>query len=149
MQPVTNVKRKSIPKKIRLQVWEKYNHHCAYCGCELKYKEMQVDHITSKYWNNGVDDISNYNPACRMCNFYKSTLSLEGFREQLQTIHKRLEKIFIYRLAKKYGIITENKEQIEFYFERFQCLEGQMLRDKERKEKKESTERSNINVSRG
>lgn len=35
--------RKPIPKNIRKQVYEKYNGHCAYCGCKLDYKDMQVD----------------------------------------------------------------------------------------------------------
>lgn len=76
------VKRKTIPKKTRLKVYEMYNGHCAYCGCEIEYKEMQVDHVESLYWNGGSDEISNYKPACRMCNFYKSTMGIEDFREQ-------------------------------------------------------------------
>lgn len=39
--------RKAIPKQIRQKVYEKHNGHCAYCGCELEYKDMQVDHIDS------------------------------------------------------------------------------------------------------
>lgn len=38
-------KHKSIPKKDRLKIYEKYNGHCAYCGCELNYKDMQVDQL--------------------------------------------------------------------------------------------------------
>lgn len=110
--------RKPIPKHIRQKVYEKYNGHCAYCGCELDYKDMQVDHISSVYWHNGENSIENYNPACRMCNFYKSTYTIEKFRENLQTLHERLEKNFIYRLAKKYGIVTEHSEKVEFYFEK-------------------------------
>lgn len=29
--------RKPIQKKIREQVYKKYNGHCAYCGCKLEY----------------------------------------------------------------------------------------------------------------
>lgn len=39
---------KKIPKKTRLAVYEKCNHRCAYCGCDLKYEDMQVDHIGKK-----------------------------------------------------------------------------------------------------
>ena len=42
---------KKIPKKIRLLVYEKCNHRCAYCGCELEYKDMQVDHVKSVFAN--------------------------------------------------------------------------------------------------
>ena len=110
--------RKSISKATRLKVYEKYDGHCAYCGCTLKLKDMQVDHIQSVYWYNGANDIENYNPACRMCNFYKSTMSVEDFREQLGKILSRLEKTFIYRVAKRYGVIQEVEKPIVFYFEK-------------------------------
>lgn len=118
-----NVKRKSIPKKVRLQVYEKCNHRCAYCGNELEYKNMQVDHVESLYWHGGVDEIENYLPACRVCNFYKSTMGIEKFRHQLQTLTERLQKIFIYRLACKYGIVEERHEPIVFYFETLKIKE--------------------------
>lgn len=111
-------KRKTVPKHIRMQVYKKYNGRCAYCGCELEYKDMQVDHINSVYWHNGQSSIENYNPACRMCNFYKSTYTVEKFRENIQTLHDRLDKNFIYRLAKKYGVVKENTDRILFYFEK-------------------------------
>ena len=44
-------KHKAIPKRVRLEVYEKCNHRCAYCGCELEYKDMQVDHVKSIYSN--------------------------------------------------------------------------------------------------
>ena len=110
--------RKSISKHTRLKVYQKYNGHCAYCGCQITLKDMQVDHIYSVYWYNGANDIENYNPACRMCNFYKSTMPIEDFREQLGKLTSRLEKVFIYRLAKKYGLIQEVEKPIKFYFEK-------------------------------
>ncbi len=112
------MKRKSIPKKIREQVYQKFDGHCAYCGCELAYKDMQVDHVISVYGKNGSNDIDNLMPACRMCNFYKSIFSLEDFRKNLESLHERLRKPFIYRLALKYGLITEHKDKIVFYFEK-------------------------------
>lgn len=33
---------------VREEVYSKYNGHCAYCGCRLEYKDMQVDHIDSR-----------------------------------------------------------------------------------------------------
>jgi len=43
-----------IPKKIREKVWLKYGKHCAYCGCDLEYRKMQVDHIEPLYRNDNV-----------------------------------------------------------------------------------------------
>ena len=37
---------------IRHAVYAKYNGHCAYCGCEIDYKDMQIDHIKPKCRNN-------------------------------------------------------------------------------------------------
>ena len=28
----------------RLKIYNKYGGHCAYCGREIEYKQMQVDH---------------------------------------------------------------------------------------------------------
>lgn len=38
-------KRKRISKSVREQVYKKCHGHCAYCGCLLDYKDMQVDHV--------------------------------------------------------------------------------------------------------
>ena len=128
-------KRKAIPKEMRLRVYEKCNHRCAYCGCELDYKDMQVDHMKSVYVNADFKQImseeemnsyENLLPSCRQCNFYKSTMSLEKFRERLRgTMMDNLRKNFGYRLAIKYGLIEEhNGEPVKFYFE--QMKEKQM-----------------------
>lgn len=118
------MKRQPIPKKIREQVYAKYNGHCAYCGCELEYKDMQVDHIDSVYWaevkGKDVDNsIENYAPACRMCNYYKGVATIEQFRNRLSySLMRNVRLPFDYRLALKYGLIREEVKPIEFYFEK-------------------------------
>ena len=103
--------------ELREKVWKKYNCKCAYCGEDLEYKKMQVDHIDAKYLG-GANDIKNYNPSCRGCNFYKSTFSLDQFKQQLSTLHERFNKIFIVRLAIKYGIISFKPFDGKFYYEK-------------------------------
>lgn len=110
------VKRRRLTKAQRLQVYEKYDGKCAYCGNHISLDEMQVDHIKPLALG-GADDISNFAPACRMCNYYKSTLTLEKFREQLGLLKGRLEKDFTYRLALKYGLIRECNRPVIFFFE--------------------------------
>ncbi len=116
--------RKPIPKKLREQVYAKYNGHCAYCGCELEYKDMQVDHIEPVYWAEigrlkPNETIDNYMPSCRACNFYKSIFSIEQFRHNLQEVLMRnVRRAFDYRLAVKYGLVVENVKPIKFYFEK-------------------------------
>lgn len=120
-------KHKAIPKKKRIALYDKYNHKCAYCGCDLEYKEMQVDHVKSVYANTDIKqtmtekemyDMANLLPACRQCNFYKSSMSLEDFRKRLRIIMwNNLRKELGYKLALKYGLIEEKPKDIVFYFE--------------------------------
>jgi 5-methylcytosine-specific restriction endonuclease McrA len=117
------VARKQFTREERIVVFQKYNGHCAYCGCDLAYKDMQIDHFNPVYvaelHRKEVDNsFDNLMPTCRACNFYKSTHSLELFRELIQGIPKRLEKEFIFKLAVKYGIIEVKDKPIKFYFEK-------------------------------
>lgn len=106
-------------RKTRELIYKKYNGHCAYCGCKLEYKDMQVDHVYPKYLG-GQDNIDNLVPSCRQCNFYKSTNTIEQFRNNIETTLKRnLEKNFNYRMLKKYGIVKEEPKKVIFYFEEF------------------------------
>lgn len=109
--------RKKIKKEIRELVLNKYDRHCAYCGQPLTLKTMQVDHIQPLHLG-GLDDLSNYNPACRSCNHYKSTLSLEKFRKQLEHIPFNLERSVIFNIACRFGLIEKGHSNIVFYFER-------------------------------
>lgn len=115
------MKRKSISKATRQKVYEKYGRRCAYCGCKLTMAEMQVDHINAVYTHEndvGLNDIENLMPACRACNFYKSTLSIAEFRKRIETTLNRLEKLFIYRIAKKYELVKQFGTPVEFWFEK-------------------------------
>lgn len=119
---------KPISKAKRIEVWNKYNQHCAYCGCKLEYKDMQVDHIDSVYTHcdykkektlSEINEPDNLMPSCKQCNFYKSTFSLEDFRNRLTNVMmKNLQKTFQYRLALKYGLVKETINPVEFYFEK-------------------------------
>lgn len=109
----------AINKATRQAVYEKYNGRCAYCGREIKYKDMQVDHFIPKNgWAvQGTDDISNLMPSCRMCNHYKRANSLELFRIYIQEIPRKLQQNYIYKVGVVYGNVIENKKPIKFYFE--------------------------------
>ena len=116
-----------IIKKIRELVYKKYDGHCAYCGCEVEMKDMQVDHIVPKYRNNekwhqgeiGSDDISNLNPSCRMCNYYKGMCDIDTFRSNLKdTLMRNVVRPFDFRLAEKYGMVKIDGWDGKFYYER-------------------------------
>ena len=105
-------------KQTREVVYKKYDGRCAYCGRPIAMKDMQVDHITPKH-RGGIDDIDNYNPSCRMCNFRKGTLTVDEFRGEIVKQKERLEKLFAYRMSCAYGLISPGStSRVIFFFER-------------------------------
>lgn len=112
------MKRRKWTKEERKQIYQKYKGHCAYCGLPITIQEMQVDHIVALK-RGGPDSIENANPACRMCNKYKDTLTLYDFKNWLLAgVIGRLRKLFIFRIAERYGMISVNDWDKKFYFER-------------------------------
>lgn len=107
----------SIPKKIRELVYDKCGGHCAYCGKEIAYNDMQVDHVYPQY-KGGTDDIGNLMPACRACNFRKGTLSVEHFRREIQDQCDGVCETFQGRMSLAYGLLERVDKPIVFYFEK-------------------------------
>lgn len=125
-----------MKKEDRIKVWEKYGHHCAYCGKEIKFEDMQVDHFVPKNrggyprWSDkegkyvvshGEDSMENYMPSCRACNFRKRDMSIEQFRESIKEQAKGLLKgaaKFQVGMSIAYGLLTPSfNKPIVFYFE--------------------------------
>ena len=83
-------KRKQLSKATRLEVLNKYDNHCAYCGCELTYEQLNVDHKIPLYYAefgydiNYLESMDNYMPSCRSCNKYKTTYTTETFRKMIE-----------------------------------------------------------------
>ena len=121
-------KRKQWTKSERLKVYEKCNGHCAYCGCELEYKDMQIDHIVAIHGGDEADKmikdktintIDNCLPSCRQCNFYKEALTIEEYRNKIQqTLTHTCVSTFPVKLALKYGILKLFGWDGKFYFEK-------------------------------
>lgn len=110
-------KRKKINSTERQLVYDKCKGHCAYCGCEITIKQMQVDHVYP-FNLGGDDDIGNMLPACRPCNKYKHTLTLEKFRDAISKWNEILNNNnATYRNAVRFGQITPTPKQVIFYFE--------------------------------
>mgnify|MGYP000603297155 CR=1 FL=1 len=109
--------RKRLSQKQRKQIYNMFDGHCAYCGCTITMSEMQVDHILSLH-RGGTDDISNMYPACRSCNKYKDTYTIEGLRKAIEHIPDVLKRdSSTYRIAVRFGLIKLNKDKVKFYFE--------------------------------
>lgn len=111
--------RRKLPVAERQQIYERFGGRCAYCGCEITIKDMQADHVVPLHLG-GADDISNLYPACRACNHYKSTYTVEKFREIIQRAPAVLMKSSAtYRSIARFGLIQHPGNPIvRFYFER-------------------------------
>ena len=110
---------------MREAVYNKYDGHCAYCGKEITYKEMQVDHLIpvqrerfGRYTEEQIECFENYMPSCRRCNHAKRSYSLENFRKFVEEIPKKLkERNYIYKVGLDYNLIESKEHKIRFYFE--------------------------------
>lgn len=109
--------RRRLTKQDRRAVYEKMGGHCAYCGCEISIREMQVDHVVPLR-KGGADTLENMLPACQSCNHYKSTLTVEQFRKAIERMPEVLMRDSVtYRNAVRFGLVKPVSRQVAFYFE--------------------------------
>lgn len=88
--------------------------------------EMQIDHVIpmefyEAYAVDGIDlnAMENLLPACRSCNHYKDTMTLEKFRSMLEREPEILARDSVaYRNAVRFGLVIPNPRPVKFYFER-------------------------------
>lgn len=119
-------KRKSIPKNVRARVFNLCNGHCAYCGCEIDPKDMQVDHYLSFEFGfviaqgkGDIDSEDNYLPSCRSCNYYKSGMHVERFREMVYRWPDILMRDSVtFRNAVRFEQVKIERHDPEFYYEK-------------------------------
>ena len=118
-------KRRRISKAERQEVYEKCRGHCAYCGKEISISEMNVDHLIPMefyyaYYAVGIDidAMHNFMPACRSCNNYKSSMTLERFRKAAERWPEVLMRDSVtYRNAVRFGMVKPTPHPVVFYFE--------------------------------
>ena len=91
------IKRKTISKKMREAVYDKYNGHCAYCGKKIEYKEMQVDHLIpvqrerwKKYSEEEIEEM--FGPSIELT-FYPKNTDTEPVEIQEQNLMSPLEDV--------------------------------------------------------
>ena len=120
------MKNMAFSKSVRERVYKKYDGHCAYCGRAIEYKGMQVDHYYPQckarfYARRSKIDVhaeTNLMPTCRRCNHYKRARTPKQFKELMQTLHERLEAIYILKVAVDFGMVTVQPFDGRFYFEK-------------------------------
>ena len=111
-----------MKQSTRIEVYNKYNGHCAYCGREITYKQMQVDHFWPQFLahfqpDKHNDRIDNLMPACAKCNNHKHGMRPEVWRKELALQVKRLKKNTQFDRALRFGQIKIAEKPITFYFE--------------------------------
>lgn len=120
-------------KKDREIIFNKFGGRCAYCGCELT-KGWHISKILSEHPiidNNGNivtpnDTIENKIPSCASCNMSRTRdnggitfLTIEEFRNQIQRNLEFIQSFPYYQRVLRFGLITETKKDVKFYFETF------------------------------
>lgn len=86
--------RKSIPKKIKIEVWEKYFENCCRHNCfidecnnEITAWDFQAGHDIP-YSEQGSDDVENLRPICGECNKgMGDKFSIDEWNEKLKSYH--------------------------------------------------------------
>lgn len=115
-----------LTKSQRETLKQKYDGHCAYCGCELGDKWHADHHVAIRRNGDGTslnpehDSIENMMPACAPCNINKKSLPLEAWREQIKNYEQSLLKYHnIFNHAYRFDLVNFTGEPVVFYFERF------------------------------
>jgi len=73
--------RPSIPKNIRIEVWEQqhgkkcYIGYCFCCRQNLEFNDFEAGHI-KPYFHGGADQVDNLRPVCKSCNISMTTLHM-------------------------------------------------------------------------
>ena len=107
----------------REKIYRKYGGRCAYCGNEIEYKNMQVDHLVPQRLIDDtnkadINSFENLMPSCRRCNHYKRAHSLETFRGLLLDMEKKVVGTYLGKVAKDYKMVEWKGWDGVFYFER-------------------------------
>ena len=126
-------------QQLRKRIYNKYGGKCAYCGNILLSpagKHMHIDELypvvrnykwnkdKTRYIHDGTymnpENLNERNqmPSCPSCNINKHSMSLENFRHLIENFIVSLNRDSTqYKIAKRYGLITENIKPVIFYFE--------------------------------
>jgi len=92
------IKRKSISKRIRFEVFKRDKFTCQYCGKKAPDVILEVDHVKPKS-KRGTDEILNLITSCYECNRGKGNIQLDDQstlqkqRRQIEELQKRREQI--------------------------------------------------------
>jgi len=106
----------------RQAVHNKCGGRCAYCGEQIEFKDMQVDHYWPQFLSHlqpGLDPnrFENLMPSCRPCNIHKHGMRPATWRSELGLQIIRLRKNPQFGRALRFGQVQITEKPILFYFE--------------------------------
>lgn len=88
---------------LKRRIWSKYGRRCAYCGAEISLRKCHLDQYYPKMGN----DPKNLMPACDECFCHKKGRTPGEFQEFLERSFSQVRKHYLYKLAKRYGMVRE------------------------------------------
>ena len=97
---MSKIKRKSISKKLRFEVFKRDGFQCAYCGQSPPAVVLEIDHI-KPISKGGGNDVDNLITACFDCNRGKRDIPLDKIpsklSENLEVLKLKEEQLSEYR----------------------------------------------------
>jgi hypothetical protein len=84
-----------------------------------KYKWVEEKTVFDGYEHPERLHLDNQMPACASCNINKHSMGLEEFRKTIAGYLNSLNlRMVQYKMAKKYGLVVETNQPVEFFFEK-------------------------------
>lgn len=102
----------------RINILNKFDQKCAYCGRELVYDILTIDHVIPLSLG-GTNLINNLFPACELCNRLKANYKLEDFRVFLESRWKTFRKTQQAKIINQSYRLPGRDFGIRFYFESY------------------------------
>lgn len=116
----------------RERIAAKFGGRCAYCGEPLT-TGWCADHVEpvgrvpaehrakhGKLEHPERDTEDNLFPACRVCNYAKNTMTIEGLRAQIsEQVSRARRGSWNFRMAEKFGLVQVVEKPVVFWFEQF------------------------------
>ena len=78
----TRVRRGSIPKKMRNEIFQRDSFICQFCQEKFDATELTIDHLVPLALG-GLDEMTNYVTCCRGCNGRKADMPLDEFAREM------------------------------------------------------------------
>ncbi|MBO5435344.1 HNH endonuclease [bacterium] len=125
-------KRRKLSPDEKAHVYNKFNGHCAYCGCGTNLSDVTIDHVKPLN-KNGTDETDNMFPCCYVCNHIKHNFTVSKFRSRIVEICHSIniddtniisnnsvkpERLSEIEIAKKYGSEVAVSGTVVFYYEK-------------------------------